>query len=330
MELINIKLKTTERQNMNLQILSSQDLINRLQKLVQTERKITHLILECINEIEIRKLHLEQGCSSMYDFLTLKMNYSPSAAQRRLESARLIRQLPSEQKTEVIQKIESGELKLSQLSMVQKFSREKQKVTGQKVTIQQKQNLLEQLSNKTTSQSEVAIAKALDLPVPNTLNVSPITRHHQDESVTLTITFSKDEIDLLRQIRDLKSNATGSIEMKDVILYLAKKELHKPNKFKKLIKIKTSEQFEISSVNFTRSKIKNHIDQSNTTIQCCQYKDPRTKKLCGSRLFLSIDHIQPRWAGGSDNPANLQVLCRNHNIYRYQKQAGIKSLSFRR
>ena len=309
---------------MNLQILSSKDLIARLQKLVQTERKITHLILECINEIEIRKLHLEQGYSSMYDFLTLKMGYSQAAAQRRLESARLIRQLPTEIKIEINQKIESGELKLSQLSMVQKLSREKQKLTGEKVSVQQKQEILNLITNKTTIETEVEISKSLDLPVLN-LDLTK-ARHHKDESVTLTLTFSKEEIELLRQVRDLMSNTTGSTEIKEVILYMAKKELNKPNKFQKLLNAKIKAKL----ISPTIEKNLLNIEPSTPEWQCCQFKDPLTKKVCGSRMFLTIDHIHPRWAGGTDEPSNLQILCNNHNMYRYKQQTRIKSLSLRR
>lgn len=34
---------------------------------------------------------------------------------------------------------------------------------------------------------------------------------------------------------------------------------------------------------------------------------------CGSWLDLTVDHIHPEIDGGSDDPANLQTLCRPHN-----------------
>ncbi|MFZ4405290.1 MAG: HNH endonuclease signature motif containing protein, partial [Pseudobdellovibrionaceae bacterium] len=55
--------------------------------------------------------------------------------------------------------------------------------------------------------------------------------------------------------------------------------------------------------------------------QCCQYKDPKTGVQCGSRKFLSIDHIQPQFAGGNDDPKNLRIYCQSHNIYRYQAES---------
>lgn len=56
----------------------------------------------------------------------------------------------------------------------------------------------------------------------------------------------------------------------------------------------------------------------------CIYVDPKTKHQCKAKVFLSMDHFTPQFAGGGHEPENLQVLCKNHNIYRYKKQAGIE------
>ena len=55
----------------------------------------------------------------------------------------------------------------------------------------------------------------------------------------------------------------------------------------------------------------------------CQYTDKTTGKKCTSTRFLQIDHIQPIWAGGSNDASNLQVLCAQHNRYKYKTEAGL-------
>jgi len=35
--------------------------------------------------------------------------------------------------------------------------------------------------------------------------------------------------------------------------------------------------------------------------------------VCGTTQDLTVDHIEPRTAGGSDDLANLTTLCRRHN-----------------
>ena len=83
--------------------LTDEDLLARFGRLVQTERKITHLVLQCIAEVDSRKLYFERGSSSLYEFLIQQYGYSPSAAIRRIESARLLRDVP-----EISKKIEEG------------------------------------------------------------------------------------------------------------------------------------------------------------------------------------------------------------------------------
>lgn len=58
--------------------------------------------------------------------------------------------------------------------------------------------------------------------------------------------------------------------------------------------------------------------------QCCQWKNPRTGQICGSKFQLQIDHKRPLWAEGQDLPENLQLLCSGHNQLKYRRQAGIR------
>lgn len=61
--------------------------------------------------------------------------------------------------------------------------------------------------------------------------------------------------------------------------------------------------------------------------KCCQYKNKLTGKQCRCQWQLNIDHIKPVWANGSNESANLRVLCANHNreIYRQQANMAVKS-----
>ena len=129
---------------MELRTLSNAELVNRFGKIVQTERKITHLVLECISEIDIRKIYLERAYPSLFEFLTKVFGYSPSAAVRRIESARLLREVP-----EIAVKIEEGSLNLSQLSQVQQAIRITQKQESRKIPTDEKRQLLKKIENTT-------------------------------------------------------------------------------------------------------------------------------------------------------------------------------------
>lgn len=48
---------------------------------------------------------------------------------------------------------------------------------------------------------------------------------------------------------------------------------------------------------------------------CCQHRDPKTKKICGSRHLIQIDHRYPYSLGGENQLENLRLLCSQHNQF---------------
>lgn len=203
--------------------LSNSDLLARFGKLVQTERKITHLILECIAELDARKLYLDKAYPSLYEFLIQEFGYSSSAALRRIESARLLREVP-----EMATKIESGALNLSQLSKVQQAVRAVQKTEDRKLDTEEKKDLLRRIEYMTQQQTEVILSQALSLPIL----IDDKEKYNRDESVTLTITLSKEQMAFLKQAQDLISHSVPEKKWADVITYLAQKEIHRRTKLK--------------------------------------------------------------------------------------------------
>ena len=57
---------------------------NKMILVVRNERKSTREVLEMINQVFDRKHHLEQGYSSLFDYLVKGHGYSESSAQRRI------------------------------------------------------------------------------------------------------------------------------------------------------------------------------------------------------------------------------------------------------
>ena len=63
--------------------MESDKLIGSFLELVKLETKITADIVEHIKEIDSRRLYLNFGCTSLFQYLTEKVGYTPSSAQRR-------------------------------------------------------------------------------------------------------------------------------------------------------------------------------------------------------------------------------------------------------
>jgi 5-methylcytosine-specific restriction endonuclease McrA len=334
---------------MNLKSLSNVSLESRLQKLVKTERKITHLILQCIAEIDRRKLYLKKAYPSLFEFLVQGYGYSPSAAMRRIDGARLLQEIP-----EVAEKIENGSVNLSQVSLIQRAEREIKRETQCRMPLNTKRELLSKIENKTQIQSEKLIATALNI------DFTPLKKvvQHRDESVTLTITLSKEQMQTLETAQALLSHAVPEKNWASLITYLAERELsrrlgkqklgtrfsHKEKGHNEGVEVKTkatkdcgaeshsapsleAETIAATSDIFTTATavsktVRNPIPQpiKKQVLHpgaACVYRHPQTGKVCGSRHFLQVDHIKSVSRGGGNELSNLQTLCGQHNRYKF-------------
>lgn len=269
---------------MNFEQLKTHEIVIRFGELVKTERKVTQQVLECIAEIDRRKIYLERAYPSLFDFLVKEFGYSPSAAFRRIESARLLREIP-----EIAEKVQAGALNLSQLSQMQQAIRATQKLEKRKIPIEEKREVLKSIENVTYKNTEIILAKHWSLPAAQEKEKS-----NSDESTSMTITLSKEQMAKISAVRDLVSHSVGR-GLAEVFVYLAENEL---------------------------KRRKNKVSKSDDG-QHCHYRDPITQQVCGSTRYLQVDHVYPRWAGGGDAPENLQVLCGAHNRYKFAQEVGL-------
>jgi hypothetical protein len=130
------------RQLRTLSGLSDRELLSRVKELVSRERAVTLEVLVHLIEVERRKLHLGLGYASMFDYCTRHFGYSSSAASRRIQSARCIRDYP-----EVYGLLEKNEVNLSSVSLVVSI-----------LTKENKKDLLMRMRNKSQKEVEAMVA----------------------------------------------------------------------------------------------------------------------------------------------------------------------------
>ena len=93
--------------------LANDALVRHLDAVVHRERGMTLEVLHDLNELERRRLHLDRGYSSLFDYCVRHLKYSSSAAARRIQAARCIRRYPVMEKM-----LRDRDLSLSTISLI--------------------------------------------------------------------------------------------------------------------------------------------------------------------------------------------------------------------
>ena len=301
---MNTEKMNTEKMNtekMNLRKFSDSTLDQELRRLASREREILRDILLHIAEVDRRKLFLTFAYANLFDYLTKGVGYSSGSAQRRIDAARLMREVPT-----LIEQIQTGSINLGQVNLLQKAIRQLQSSAGspnakmQQISADMKHQLLTRLENKSVAETETEIAKTFQISPKQACRI----QHQRDESVRLEMTFSKDQWEKLVQMRQLLSNSLPSGGWEKVIEFVADKVIAQK----------------------THTKTKSKAIEVLNSNKACQFTDSVSGRRCGSTWQLNVDHIKPKWAGGGDNVENLRILCANHNRFVYRQQANIRSV----
>lgn len=178
--------------------LSLSQLDQRMKSLAGQERELLCEVLQTIQEIHRRRMYLEFGFANLFSYLVDGVGYSDGSAQRRIEAARLITEIP-----ETLAVLKSGELKLTQVSLIQQAAREKTKTSATPVTTQDKKEILKLISHKNFGQSQQQVAAYFDLPIKQQTKL----KVQADESVRFEISVPKKLYEEMKQAQALISHA---------------------------------------------------------------------------------------------------------------------------
>ena len=344
--------------NMNLKRLTNSNLDQNLRKLVATERELLVEILAHIAEVDRRKLHLAMAYPSLFEYLTKHIGYSNGSAQRRIDAARLSNDVPDLGAT-----LESGKINLSQVTLLQKTIRQVQTESKTKISKDLKNEIVNDLKGKTFPESELAINKALNVQVKT---VSKTSRQQDESvRLEVTLTKEQwQKLEQMREllsnslpngswdqvleyvadkfIRGRSHNSNGKSNRTKEHAYNKNMAISKNVSADEYATVGINENVSVS-VSVCKNIIENEsekpkVEPMRTAIkkstyrqilskdQRCQYIDKNTKKQCGSKWQLNLDHIKPVWAGGTNEAENLRVLCAGHNNYIYRAQSNINTI----
>ena len=279
--------------------LNDDELNSKLRTIAAEERMLTQIAVEHIAEVDIRKLYLKLGYPSMYEYLISEIGYSEGCAQRRIDAARLYQMVP-----EVSEMLKEGRVTLSQITKAKQIFRQVKKETQELVPLQIQKQILKKMENKSVRETDLILAQEFNIKVES----KDKCKIQKDESVRVELTFSKEEMELIKKAQELLSTKTGG-RLKDTLVETAKRVIKEFEPKKSATAVAATKS--------VTPKLKREILKRD---QCCQFRDLKTNRVCGAKLFLEVDHVLPRFAGGSHDPKNLRMLCRNHNQFRYRAE----------
>ena len=265
--------------------LSDQQLIQSIENLVRREREILSDVLQHLKEIDRRKLFSKLGFTSLLDYATKQLKYSPDQAGRRIAAMRLLREIP-----EAESKVVDGSLTLSSLAQAHWHFRKSEHSQAEK------REILVKLENATKRET------------------AAILKH--DDEVRYSFGADKSTEEMVEKFRGLNPHLNFDQLMKKAV-QIALSQTDPDEKIERAAKRKsridrklTSADQKITSAGkvavrsrYVPAKIKRHV-WSKSRGQC---------EMCESKFGLEFDHILPFAKGGKTTAENLRLLCRNCN-----------------
>lgn len=263
-----------------------------------------------------------------------ELDYSSSSASERCETMRLIYSSKLAK-----QKVENGELNLTNALKAQRFIR-KQKTNHKKtLNCQEKDVLIQSLCGKSTREADKILIK-LD---PNLVTMRETIKPLTQEYTALHFTVDQESIQMLERMKELKGQ---HVMLQDIFKLTLKSYLDKNdpyiqaqkqlNKIKpkinhtkefhaktaravklqqtpKTIQVTAPQQKTLSArtaptnqSRYTAQKIKNII-RLRAKNQCEHFT--ADSKRCSSKTKLEFNHIHPYTMGGGNTEENLRLVC---------------------
>ncbi|MDD9987740.1 MAG: hypothetical protein OXQ31_15810 [Spirochaetaceae bacterium] len=256
--------------------LSDRALLRQTSTLVRHERHLQGAIIDHLAEIETRRLFLQRGCSSLFDYAVRELGYSDAAAGRRLGAVRLCADQPDAR-----ERLRDGSLTLSAAAELQEAldrhdpSRPPRRArTGNRAAHGESEPA--RTAKERAAPEPVHAVTVQDAAIPADTTPTPERTPHPTPSSTPSQT--RQEATDRRAAAATKPAGAATPTAKPC-----------------------------ASGRAIPAAVKRQVWQRDGGR--CSYLDRRTGRRCNSRHLIEIDHILPYALGGGADPANLRLLC---------------------
>jgi 5-methylcytosine-specific restriction endonuclease McrA len=328
--------------------LSDAELLVEVRALAGHERQATARLIAVLSEVDVRRLYLAEGCSSLFTYCTQVLHFSEHAAYGRIEAARAARKWPT-----LLGLLADGSVHLTAVTLL-----------APHLTTENHRDLLAAARHKSKREVEEIVAalrpraavpsSVRKLPAPRApaiapsvpagalitepaaamsvrdyTSVSPVLEPPQriaeikrlaPEYYKVQFTVSRETHDKLRQAQDLlrhriPNGDVAAIFDRALTLLLAELQRTKHAATSRPQSSRTCG----SQGRYVPAMVKRKVWDRDDG-QCAFLG---TAGRCSERGFLEYHHIVPFADGGPTTVDNLELRCRAHNTYEAERWFGV-------
>jgi len=318
--------------NQSFAHLSDDQLLATVKHFAMSERRATAALVRSLMELDVRRLYLGEGYSSLFSYCTQSLYLSEGAAYNRIEAARAAQRFPA-----ILTALEDGAVTLTTVRLV-----------APHLTKENHADVLARARHKGKREVEALVASLRPLPsIPSTirklpeprqvpLNTQPVwlasTTAAPGPAVTapiaiaprwietplaperykLQFTISGETQAKLRRVQALGRHVIPSGDLAEIFdraLTLLLQDLER-RRCGAVMSPRAASTTEGRSRHIPAS-VKREVWQRDEGR--CAYVGREGR--CTERGFLEYHHLQPHAAGGAATTANIELRCRAHNAY---------------
>ena len=326
---------------MRMNTLNNYDLLARTKTLVAEERRTTLALIDCLEEVQRRRLYTELGYASLWEFATKYLGLSEGSAQRRILAMRLVREEPSAKEA-----LASGELTFTNAAKIQAFA-QKQEKEGQSIDTKE---VIDQVKNKTQQECERLLMEKAPEKLPDDRKRTVSSKGDQE----LKFVVSAETFSQLEELKGLLAHSKPRATYAELLQYLLnemlprlkrKKGISKStatvaaSKTKDVTTPRTDVTSETPRTHLVPPTLRNYTPAATPRVYIpatirksiwhrsqgrCEFT-ASTGRRCESRFQLELDHKHPLALGGSHQIENLRILCREHNTQQARVRLGTQN-----
>lgn len=318
-------------------------LIDVMPRLVATETSATVVLVAALMAFDVRRLYLPLGYPSLFKYCVAGLKLTEDATFTRLEVARAARKHPL-----VLERLHSGELSLTAARML-----------APHLTAENHRALLDGARHKTKREIELLIAKAkpqpavpsvirrlpepkpseavsnpeADLPAPAETPLSlselcapappppsrrPVVAPLSESQYKLQVTISAGARERLAQIQDLMRHRLPNGDPAAIVehaLEVLHAELLK-EKAAIVAKPRAGKSAAEARGRYIPASVRREVWRRDHG-KCAFVRPDGTT--CGSTSGLEFHHVQPYAAGGQATAGNIELRCRAHNGFEWER-----------